>query len=56
MSNAAVMEERQAVPAVSGEHAKVQTPKSQVDWRGIWKPLVIIIGGFLVFFLVAGYK
>jgi uncharacterized membrane protein YraQ (UPF0718 family) len=44
------MEERQAVPAVSGEHAKVQTPKSQVDWRGIWKPLVIIIGGFLVFF------
>ena len=50
MSNAAVMEERQAVPVVSGEHAKVQTPKSQVDWRGIWKPLVIIIGGFLVFF------
>lgn len=50
MRNAAVMEERQAVPAVSGEHVKVQTPKSQVDWRGIWKPLVIIIGGFLVFF------
>jgi uncharacterized membrane protein YraQ (UPF0718 family) len=44
------MEERQAVPVISGEHAKVQTPKSQVDWRGIWKPLVIIIGGFLVFF------
>ncbi len=50
MRNAAVIEKGQAVPAVSGEHAKVHPPKSQVDWRSIWKPLAIIIGGFLVFF------
>lgn len=50
MSNAAVMEERQAHAAVTGEHAMVPPPKSQVDWRSIWKPLGFIIGGFLVFF------
>ena len=49
MSNAAVMEERQEHPVVSGEHAKVQSSKSQVDWKSIWKPMGIIIGGFLVF-------
>lgn len=50
MSDAAVMEEKQAHPIASGEQATVQPPKSQVDWRSIWKPLGLIIGGFLAFF------
>lgn len=50
MSDVAVMEERQAVPVVSGEPTEVPPPKTQVDWRNIWKPLGVIIGGFLVFF------
>jgi len=43
------MDEGRASAAATGEHTKAP-PLSQVDWRSIWKPLSIIIGGFLLFF------
>lgn len=49
MQNATVMDEGRASAAATGEHTKAP-PLSQVDWRSIWKPLSIIIGGFLLFF------
>ena len=49
MQNATVMDEGRASAAATGEHTKAP-PLSQVDWRSIWKPLGIIIGGFLLFF------
>lgn len=50
MDNVTVMEEGRSIAAADGEHAKTPAPTSQVDWRSIWKPLGIIIGGFLLFF------
>ena len=28
----------------------VQSEPSQIDWKGIWKPLTLIVTGFLLFF------
>ena len=30
----------------------VQPEPSQIDWKGIWKPLSLIVGGFLLFFFL----
>ena len=30
--------------------SKTEQPQSLIDWKGIWKPLSIIVGAFLVFF------
>ena len=38
---------------LSGSHDNdVQPEPSQIDWRGIWKPLSLIVGGFLLFFFL----
>lgn len=48
MENVSVMEEGRAIDSAAGEHTA--PPPSQVDWRGIWKPLGITIAGFLLLF------
>ncbi len=30
----------------------IQQEPSQIDWKGIWKPLSLIVGGFLLFFFL----
>jgi len=31
---------------------KIEEEPSQIDWRAIWKPLSLIVGGFLIFFFL----
>ncbi len=38
---------------LAGSHDNdVQPEPSQIDWKGIWKPLSLIVGGFLLFFFL----
>jgi len=48
MGKATVMKQEAAVeaPAI----AKEEAPASLIDWKGIWKPMSLIVGLFLVFF------
>ena len=39
---------------VIGTASEAPAPEepSQIDWKGIWKPLSLIVGGFLLFFFL----
>lgn len=37
--------------SVSSDDTKQEEP-SQIDWKSIWKPLGLIVGGFLIFFFL----
>ena len=48
MENITAIEEGRAISAAAGDTP--EAPPGQVDWKNIWKPLSIIIGGFILFF------
>jgi hypothetical protein len=50
MSEAVALENKGAAIGESGKILEEEQPESQVEWSSIWKPMVIIIGVFALFF------
>ncbi len=50
MGNAAITKNENVTMTESAEIEKEEEQPSPVDWKTIWKPLVLIVGIFLVFF------
>ncbi len=50
MSKVIAREDRQAATEKPTGLNKVEQAESQIDWKGIWKPLSAITGVFLIFF------
>ena len=54
MSNgASIADQEQTFPNDSASSEAEGMEPSQIDWKGIWKPLSLITGAFLVVFLAA---
>ena len=50
MGNTTITNKSQVVLKESVEIEKEEEQLSLIDWKTIWKPLSIIVGGFIIFF------